>query len=318
MNKSNIYLLPYCIPDENIVDYNTIKDKKHIIISDLIPGDALTYRFGPDEEDEYNKHYQESLFAYTGKKGGYECLRHYEILANGCLPIFKDIINCPDICLSTLPKNLINEYMNKLLPYKKDYKKVYDNYVYKVLEHLRDNCSTSAQNKYFLQIMSHLKNIKNVLLISCDSGVNYTREFFWIGMKKYIQSISGVAVEWPKIDYLYDSYIGDKNNLHGYGFNYVGKLKEDYNFTESEITERINHYFWDLIVYGKVGPDELFEGSIPNLPLWDKVSQIYNKENIVFLYGGDETIDLTYENKYSNHILEHKEFGKCFVRELKI
>jgi len=313
----NIYPLPYCIPDENIVDYNNIKDKKHIVISDIIPGEALTYRFGPEDSDEYNTHYQESLFAYTYKKGGYECLRHYEILANGCLPIFKDLINCPKDSLISLPKELIQEYMNELLPYKKHYKAIYDNYVYKILDHVRNKCSTSAQTKYFLEKMGHVKNVKNVLLIRCDSGVNYTREFFWIGMKRYIQGISGVAVEWPKIDYLYDSYVGDKKNLHGYGYNYVGKLKEDYNFNEGEIIERINHHYWDLIVYGKVGPDELFEGSIPNLPLWELVHEKYNKNQIVFLYGGDEMIDLTSENTYSEHISHHSKFATCFVRELK-
>ena len=313
----HIYSLPYCIPDENIVDYNNVKDKKYIVISDIIPGDALTYRFGPDDEAEYNTHYQESLFAYTCKKGGWDSLRHYEILANGCLPIFKDLINCPPNSLISLPKELINEYMKTILPYKKDYKPIYDNYVYKILDHVRNNCSTSAQTKYFLEKMGHVKNVKNVLLIRCDSGVNYTREFFWIGMKRYIQSISGVAVEWPKIDYLYDSYMGDKTNLHGYGFNYTGKLKGDYNFSEAEIIERINHHYWDLIIFGKVGPDECHEGSIPNLPLWDKVHEKYNKNQIAFLYGGDECIDLTCENIYNQHISYHSNFGHCFVRELR-
>jgi hypothetical protein len=312
-----IYPLPYSIPDENIIDYNTIKDKKHIIISDIIPGDSLTYRFGPDDEKDYNTHYQESLFAYTVKKGGWDCLRHYEIMANGCLPIFKNINKCPSTCLTSLPKSLIEEYTKKLLPYKKNYKEIYDSYAYKILDHVRNNCSTSSSTKYFIEKMSHIK-IKNVLLIRGDSGVNYTREFFWIGMKRYIQSILGIAVEYPKIDYLYTSYTGDKKNLHGFGFNYTCKLEDDYNFTNEEIIDKINNRFWDLVIYGKVGPDELFEGSMPNLPLWDCVSKNYNKENIVFLYGGDECIDLTYINTYSEHINYHETFGHCFVRELNV
>ena len=309
-----IHSLPYSIPDENIID--NIKDKKHIIISDIIPGDSLTYRFGADDEEEYNKHYQESLFAYTSKKAGWDCLRHYEILSNGCLPIFKNINDCPSTCLISLPKDLIKEYTKILLPYKKEYKNLYDSYMYKILEHVRNNCSTSSSTKYFLEKMKHIK-VKNVLLIRGHAYENYTREFFWIGMKRYIQSISGVAVEWPKIDYLYDSYMGDKTNLHGYGFNYTGKLKGDYNFSEAEIIERINHHYWDLIIFGKVGPDECHEGSIPNLPLWDKVHEKYNKNQIAFLYGGDECIDLTCENIYNQHISYHSKFAHCFVRELR-
>jgi hypothetical protein len=312
-----IYPLPYSIPDENIVDYNEIKDKKHIIISDIIPGDILTYRFGKDDEEEYNQHYQESLFAYTSKKGGWDCLRHYEILSNGCLPIFKNINECPDTCLVSLPKDLIKEYTKILLPYKKEYKDLYNSYMYKILEHVRKYCSTSSSTKYFLEKMNHIK-VKNVLLIRGHIGVNYTREFFWIGMKRYIQGILGVAVEYPKIDYLYKSYNGDKNQLYGFGFNYNSKIEDDYNFSNNEIIDKIKDGFWDLIIYGKVGPDESFEGSMPNLPLWNYVSEKYNKDRIVFLYGGDACNDLSYNNVYSRHISYHQNFGNCFIRELKI
>jgi len=317
MYKIIIYPLSYCIPDENIVDYDNIKYKKHIVISDIIPGENITYRFDCDDEKEYNENYQESLFAFTQKKGGWDSLRHYEILSNGCLPIFKNLNECPFHTLTTLPKELIIEYSEKLLPYKKANRKVYDEYVYKALEHVRNNCSASATTKYFLKKMGHIQNIKNVLLVRCHEGVNYTRELFWIGMKRHIQGLYGIAVEYPKIEYLYKNYEGNKNQLHGYGFNYTKKLEDDYNFNENEIREKIKNKFWDMIIYGKIGPDELFEGSYPNLPLWDDVSNNYKKEQIVFLYGGDECIDLTCDNKYSQHLLFHSNLANCFVRELK-
>ena len=317
MSHLVVHPLSYCIPDENIVEYEKIKNKKHIIISDIIPGERNTYRFGADDEKEYNEHYRESFFAYTQKKGGWDCLRHYEILANGCLPIFKNINQCPPNILTTLPKNIMEEYSKKLLPYKKEYRDLYDEYVSKMLTHIKNNCSTSATTKYFLEKMNHIPEIKNVLLIRCHEGVNYTRELFWIGMKRHIQSILGVAVEYPKIDFLYTNYSGNKKTLHGFGFNYACKLEDDYNFSQEEIIQKINDQFWDIVIYGKIGPDELWEGSMPNLPLWNHVSQKYSKEQIVFLYGGDECIDLTSNNKYAQHILYHGQFGHCFVRELK-
>ena len=318
MDNLIIHPLSYCVPDENIVDFHSIKDKKHIIISDIIPGDNLTYRFGPDDEKEYNEHYQESFFAYTNKKGGWDCLRHYEILANGCIPIFKNLDNSPKYTLTTLPKDLIIETNQKLLPYKNNYKEVYYEYAYKIIEHVKNNCSTSATAKYFLEKMRHIQNIKNVLLITCHKDVNYTRELFWIGMKRHIQSLKGVAVEYPKIDFLYNTYSENKKNLYGYGFNYAKKLTDDYTFSNDEIIEKIKNHFWDVVIYGKIGPDELLEGSMPHLPLWDHVYNNYKKDQIVFLYGGDECIDLTYDNKYSRHILHHGQFGHCFVRELNI
>jgi hypothetical protein len=320
MNNLIIYPFPYCIPDESIVDYDSIKNEKHVIISDLIPGKRETYRFGADDEKEYNKHYQESLFAYTQKKGGWDCLRHYEILANGCIPIFEDIDQCPPYTLNTLPKELIKESNNKLLPYKEEFKDLYHKYAYKIFDHVKQNCTSSAATKFFLEKMDLGidKNIKNVLLVRCHSGVNYTRELFWIGMKRHIQSQKGVAVEYPKIDFLYESYNGSNKDLYGFGFNYAKKLKDDYDYTNEEMIEKIKSRFWDIVIYGKIGPDELLEGSMPNLPLWEHVSQNYKKEEIAFLYGGDECIDLTYDNRYSRHISYHGQFGKCFVRELKL
>ena len=187
MNSLIIHPLSYCIPDENIVKFDDIFNKKHIIISDIIPGDKLTYRFGYNDEKEYNEHYQESFFAFTQKKGGWDCLRHYEILANGCLPIFKNLNLCPMDSLYSFPKELIEEYSKKLLPFRNEVRDEYKEYLIKILDHVRSNCSTSACSTYFLKKMSHIKNIKNILLITCDKGVNYTRDLFWIGMKRKIQ-----------------------------------------------------------------------------------------------------------------------------------
>ena len=82
------------------------------------------------------------------------------------------------------------------------------------------------------------------------------------------------------------------------------------------IIEKIKNREFDLIIYGKVGPDELHEGSHPNMPLWEHVFEQYSRDEIVYLYGGDETIDMRTDNKYSRHILYHSRFAKCFVREL--
>ena len=64
--------------------------KKYLLAS-LIPGDMTTYIFNKYKEVEYNKMYQDSRFALTKKKGGWDCLRHYEILMNGCIPLFENL-----------------------------------------------------------------------------------------------------------------------------------------------------------------------------------------------------------------------------------
>ena len=325
--KQYIYPLAYCIPDECIVDDSVLNNKLNKFAS-LVPGNTSTYIFGANQEEEYNGMYRNSLFAHTMKKGGWDCLRHYEIMANGCIPIFKDLEHCPKQTLITFPKEIVTNAIQELQPlevlessstndssghwYEK--KDAYDTHVKNMLQHLRENCSTSATVQYFLSKLT--VKPKNVLLIMGNIGVNYTRETFWIGMKRYIQSLGGVAVEYPKIDFLYKNYGGNKGQLYGNGFTYSMRLEDDYNFSHDEIVEKLKSHFFDMVIYGKVGPDELHEGSHPNMPLWEHVFKRYTRDEIAFLYGGDECTNITYDNRYKQHIMYHSQYGSCWVREL--
>lgn len=95
-------------------------------------------------------------------------------------------------------------------------------------------------------------------------------------------------------------------------------MKDNYDQTlnDEKIKQSILNKEWDLIVFGKVGPDEFQTGTIPGMEFWNEVYQNYPKEKIVFLYGGDECQNMNINNQYSNHLLYHSNFGTCFVREL--
>ncbi len=73
----------------------------------VIPGKMETYVFR--DEKSYYEDYQKSYFAVTHKKGGWDCMRHYEILANGCVPYFHDIVFCPDNTMVDFPKKECRE-----------------------------------------------------------------------------------------------------------------------------------------------------------------------------------------------------------------
>lgn len=69
------------------------------------PSYMSTYIY--NTEEEYNSMYRNSRFGLTSKKGGWDTLRHYEIVANGCIPWFCDIEYCPKNCLWNWPKALL-------------------------------------------------------------------------------------------------------------------------------------------------------------------------------------------------------------------
>jgi hypothetical protein len=95
-----IYPISFGIPEELVVAEVPTKEKYWATV---IPGNLATYVF--DSEMEYFSDYQNSRYAITTKKGGWDCLRHYEIMMNGCVPYFPFLYNCPEKTLSNFPKD---------------------------------------------------------------------------------------------------------------------------------------------------------------------------------------------------------------------
>jgi len=108
-NIKNVYSINFAIPKEKIV--HTINPKPLNILAPLIPGRYSTYIY--ENEQDYYQSYQNSVFALTYKKMGWDTLRHYEILMNGCIPLFLNIDKCPEKILTNLPKKLLFDVFNQ-------------------------------------------------------------------------------------------------------------------------------------------------------------------------------------------------------------
>ena len=91
--------ITFAIPAEKIGTVPTIKDRVHAYID---PSRPRTYIY--QDEASYYGDYARSMFGKTKKKGGWDCLRHYEILANKCLPDFYGIEKCPISTMVHFPK----------------------------------------------------------------------------------------------------------------------------------------------------------------------------------------------------------------------
>ncbi|GBR77173.1 hypothetical protein NO2_1601 [Candidatus Termititenax persephonae] len=97
-----IFPISFGIPKEKILKQ---VPPKTIMLANSIPGELSTYIY--NQEKDYYADYAKSCFALTKKKGGWDCLRHYEILANGCIPLFIDLASCPAETLHAFPKKQI-------------------------------------------------------------------------------------------------------------------------------------------------------------------------------------------------------------------
>jgi hypothetical protein len=90
------------IPEEKVITYLPEKKKdfpKHIVdpeVAALVPGSHTSNAF--KTEKEYYNDIQESRFGITTKRAGWDCLRHYEIAANGTVMCFRDLDLKPETC----------------------------------------------------------------------------------------------------------------------------------------------------------------------------------------------------------------------------
>ena len=111
LRKNNVKPISFAIPGCKIakIDIDKSVDKVQFL-ANSVPYNPRTFAF-KREEDYYND-YRKSFFGITMKKDGWDCMRHYEIMANGCIPIFFNIENCPHFTLTSYPKELCKEAFN--------------------------------------------------------------------------------------------------------------------------------------------------------------------------------------------------------------
>ena len=101
-NDLSIRPISFAIPKELIVAIVPAKAKWN---AHIIAGNRETYIF--ENEDDYFRDYQNSVYGHTKQKGGWDCCRHYEILMNGCIPYFENLERCPPRTMMTFPKALV-------------------------------------------------------------------------------------------------------------------------------------------------------------------------------------------------------------------
>jgi hypothetical protein len=240
-----IHPIGISIPAEKIVDTVPPKTK---LVSGAIPNSTQSYTF--QHEAEYYDECRRSCFAYTSKKGGWDCLRHYEIMANGCIPLFTDIDQCPASTMTHFPKELVREANTALITDLSRYKE----YATRILDFTRTHLTTTAQVDSLLQTSGHA-NAKRVLFLS---GTNwwaqfpdYVRNFTLHGLKK---RLGADCHDWPRLHHIYTDFEGDCGEFHGRGFTATKLLDPSLRtpHLDDTIEADIRSHRYDVIVYGSV------------------------------------------------------------------
>jgi hypothetical protein len=141
-NHKNLLPITFGIPTDKLATTTVLKTQEY---ATCIPGQQDTYIF--KEEKPYYEDYQKSYYGVTMKKAGWDCMRHYEILGNYCMPYFIGLENCPKDTLASFPKELLLEGRN--LANNFDEQK-YFNILNEVFEYTKNNLTTKNLANYIL------------------------------------------------------------------------------------------------------------------------------------------------------------------------
>ena len=280
-SHKNLYPITFSIPESKVININEINIKTKLL-SSLIPGVQSTYIY--NNEADYYDEYKKSFFATTIKKAGWDCLRHYEIMANGCIPYFQDIENCPVNTIALLPKNLIIEGNKLYEKYKNrnitdllnDEIMECNTLIKNLLDYTNKKLTTINMAKYILDKTDNL-NASKILFLSGDTNPDYLRCLTLHGFKSLFGEL---CHDYPVISHLYKIPNFNYSKLYGKGITYSNLLDRNlHNFNfDKTITEDIINKKYDLIVYGY---------HHRGTPFFDLVSKHYNPEQVIFLCGED-------------------------------
>lgn len=149
--RVNLLPISFSIPLEKITFERKKKEKK---LAHIIPGNLETYIY--NNEKDYYDDYKISYFGITQKKGGWDCMRHYEILANYCMPYFTNIKQCPENIMVNLPKKEILE-SKKLFESEKLNSELYFELLESAFEKTKNSLTTVSSVKYIIDSLLNYK-----------------------------------------------------------------------------------------------------------------------------------------------------------------
>jgi len=303
-----IYPISFSIPKQKIIDRPYQKTQ---FMSNLIPGIQETYIY--EYESDYYAEYQKSLFAVTMKKGGWDCMRHYEILANGCIPFFVGLENCPPTIVTTLPKSLLlqtNELFihlsqkYKITPFSnnspivltKDEWETCYRFADELLEYTKHQLTTEHMCR---NIISKLPNVspQKILLFQNKPCEDYLESCVQHGFKSVFHKD---CHEFPYKPYMYENSHIDVRTMYGKGFTYTEGLNNElYDLSgDADMEKNIENREYDIIIYCHIHREK---------PMLEKILNYYPPEKIVLMCGEDEHVCCWREWSDKGHV--------CFVRE---
>lgn len=267
--------ISYSIPSSLVISSVMEKDR---FFAPLIPGDRSTYIYSVDDETKYHHDYRRSYFGHTKKKAAWDSLRHYEILANGCVPYFDEIEECPRKCCVYLPKHKLIEAKKMAL---RDRSSLWERDYYSLAEELllytREFLTTRAVASRFL---GWFNQPIRILMLGSSNLVNYCCDLLLHGLSE----LNLEVIDVPKVSYMFKDSQIPRASLYGYGFSYAFHLMDRQKNNRENIYQRIKDHEFDLVILSLT--DTACIGGVEDY--FRFVSQYYSNAEVAVVDGRDD------------------------------
>ena len=260
--------------------------------SRLIPGDFTTYIYGHNKEAYYDD-YRRSYFAYTWKKGGWDCNRHTEILSCTSVPYMPDIGDCPKYSMFFYPKRdmkrvlglkgIIHPHIGDapfpfnwkiLSPASIDHSSFdqdeYSRIRQKFMSHSQLYLTPESQLKYIAKCSGRDHLPSNIL---CYSG-HQTADYLADSLIKGVVDL-GIGIDYPRKDVLYSN---------GGSYYYDGTLRDrDSGSNRDSVIDKVKSHYFDMIIF--------VDAWRHLVPEWKEFEDLalchYDKKDLIYICGSD-------------------------------
>ena len=303
--------ISFCVPESLLItDVDTVLQDKKNIEACYKPGEPYAF----SEPEAYYQMYKDAYFGHTKKKGGWDCFRHLEILASGCLPVYEKLEDIPSSIMVFYPKDIMvqaNQLYNKYQQthqWTSEDKDIYSFLVKISINHVKRHLTTLAMAKYVLRTVLGNKLFENisVLFLSTSSRVDFQRCLLLHGLKMLCKE---KCIDVARIPHLYTSYPTETLHKAGAGFGFAGTIPESYDIlcNRENIRERIAAKEFDVVIYGSIHR---------GMPYLDEVLHAYPSDRIVYIDGEDCTPLFTGKDHDSScPLTDFCKKGHLFIRE---
>ena len=321
-----VFPISFAIPKEHLlakIDAVSVKQRSRNFAA-IIPDKISTYAYHTQED--YYRGYRISLFGVTFKKGGWDCLRHLEIIANGCMPYMLDAQLLPLSTMFRWPKKTLEEVLKLegvdheavrnvafseslpdavLVNHKYFNATLYLELLQGLQAHVKAHLTTEAMAQYLLSFTNN--KVNKILFVGSPTEATHYPDYMACTLFHGMRSLLGPqVVDYPKRSWMYTSYKKERNSVYGHGFTYAFLL-DDSPVDRGNIVERLRTGEFSHAIFSVThhGLDQAILTS---------VSQHLNQRQVFFIDGSDSGLTDPGMGLSADLCMN---VGTCFRRELE-